>query len=294
VEKAKGSESEYAKRTTKAELTEEKAERFLPESVQKEQVVDIDDLLTRLIQAEGNSDWSEVIKLGERILKLNRHHQPTRSKTAAAYKSRGVGRVTGYSAISDLSRAIELERQNPDFYHARGVSYMLSVFKDKKPEDFDRAIRDFDRAIELDPKHSHSHFSRGYLNMTTVLAQLSSSGFDDLDKTLLDQALADLDRAIELNPKQAWAHFWRGRGHHIRFEWNKALADYNRAIELDSEVAEFYYWRGKLYKDTWKLGQVLTKLRLKPPRGRFRAHGLRDTRMSGKLAMKGASDDRHQ
>ena len=115
-------------------------------------------LFSQLVQAEAQHDWDAVVELGERILKLDANHQPTRSKTAQAYHSRGADyydAIQEYdAAILEYSRAIELE---PSWWHYadRGYSYYLKG-------DYRNAIKDCARAIAIDPSASFdTYYCRG-------------------------------------------------------------------------------------------------------------------------------------
>lgn len=57
-------------------------------------------------------------------------------------------------AISDYTKAIELDPKNSDAYYNRGNTYVMKG-------NFDLAISDFTRAIELDPKNSDAYNNRG-------------------------------------------------------------------------------------------------------------------------------------
>jgi tetratricopeptide (TPR) repeat protein len=53
-------------------------------------------------------------------------------------------------AISDYTKAIELNPKHADTYYSRGLAY-------NKMGQYDKAISDYTKAIELNPKHAGAH-----------------------------------------------------------------------------------------------------------------------------------------
>ena len=58
------------------------------------------------------------------------------------------------NAISDFTKAIEMDSRNANAYYYRGVAYQ------RKSEN-DRAISDFSRAIEIDPRYAEAYYNLG-------------------------------------------------------------------------------------------------------------------------------------
>ncbi|GAF91447.1 unnamed protein product, partial [marine sediment metagenome] len=81
-------------------------------------------------------------------------------------------------AISDYTRAIELNPKYALAYNNRGLAY-------GNLGQYSKAISDFTRAIELNPKYAKAYNSRG-------IAYASLGKFEEAKKDLL--------KAVELNP----------------------------------------------------------------------------------------------
>jgi tetratricopeptide (TPR) repeat protein len=84
--------------------------------------------------------------------------------------------------LSDLSRAIELEPDDPQLRHRRALIFMLR-------REHARAIADYDRIIAVKPDANAYLFRGG--------AHLYSGNYD--------QAIADAEHAINLDPGNAVA-----------------------------------------------------------------------------------------
>ena len=114
-------------------------------------------------------------------------------------------------AMTNFSKAIELDPKHADAYFWRGYLYRLA-------SDFDKAIADFDKAIELNPNFVDAYYWRGHLYRLA----------DDFDK-----ALADFDRAIELNPEYVGAYDGRSRLYWFNGDLDRSIADMEKIIQLD-------------------------------------------------------------
>jgi len=82
------------------------------------------------------------------------------------------------AAITDYSKAIELNPKESSIYFSRGLAY----FNNKS---FNPAIADFDKVIELDPKEAMAYFKRG-----NALEKVGN----------FEKALGDYQKAAELDP----------------------------------------------------------------------------------------------
>src|SRR5262249_39387291 len=92
------------------------------------------------------------------------------------------------AALTDFSRAIEIDPRFGRAYHHRGYAHAAL-------KQHDRAIADFDRAIALDPRFAAAHSNRGLA--------FAACGQHD-------RAIADFDAALRLEPTLAMA--WLNRG----------------------------------------------------------------------------------
>jgi tetratricopeptide (TPR) repeat protein len=135
-------------------------------------------------------------------------------------------------AITDYTKAIELDPAKADYYFGRGTSCA-------QKKNYDRAIADHTKAIELDPAKADYYFERG----------TSYAWKDDYDR-----AIADHTKAIELDPAKADYYFGRGTSYHNQKvhtgqgDYDRAIADQNKAIELDSHNGKYYHSRGLTYR----------------------------------------------
>ncbi|GCA73495.1 TPR repeat-containing protein YrrB [Microcystis aeruginosa NIES-2520] len=147
---------------------------------------------------------------------------------AMAYYNRG----TVYSdlqkydlALSDFSKAIDINPNYADAYYNRGVLY-------KDLQKYELALADYSKAIDINPNYAMAYNNRG-----TV--------YSDLQKYEL--ALADYSKAIDINPNYAKAYNNRGTVYSDLQKYELALSDYNKAIDINPNYANAYYNRGNLY-----------------------------------------------
>ena len=104
-----------------------------------------------------------------------------------AYRERG-----DYDeAITDFTRAIELDPNSPLFYRDRGIARYLNG-------DYDRAIADYDTVIASSPDDEYLYMFRG-------LAYHMRGEHD--------RAVSDYDRAIGVNPDDPYFYFFRSVTH---------------------------------------------------------------------------------
>ena len=127
-----------------------------------------------------------------------------------------------YGAISDYTKAIEL---NPDYAMA---FYNRGVIKNEL-KDYERSIQDYNSAIELNPNYSMAYYNRGLIK-------------DNLGNQ--SGALADYTKAIEIYPEDPIAFYNRGIIYKNKERYYKAIADYTDAIQLNPNYAEAYHNRG--------------------------------------------------
>ncbi|HEX3102128.1 MAG TPA: TonB family protein, partial [Pyrinomonadaceae bacterium] len=103
------------------------------------------------------------------------------------------------AAITDYTKAIEMDPKSPEAYLGRGIAY-------SSKQSFDLAIADFDKAIELKPKNVAGYANRG-------------GAFER--KGDLDKASADYDKALEIEPAN---EFVKSGATRIKDAQAKALA----------------------------------------------------------------------
>jgi len=165
------------------------------------------------------------------------------------------------TALTDITKAIELNPGNADHYILRGWIYMGL-------DDKDRAIASFSRAIELYPQVTYVYTARAqaYRNMgdpekaiadydSALALDPSSSyimeerGWTYMELDQPEEALDDFDRAITLNATQ-WSFFYgRGLAKMKLGDADEAIPDFTEAIQQFPDYADTYYNRGLAYAE---------------------------------------------
>lgn len=154
---------------------------------------------------------------------------------ASGYVKRGLACLEEkewQEAITDYTRALALEPDNPVAFAGRG-------FARQQQGDLTGAIADFSRAVELGLSHPIGDRLRPMLRQAYFQRGRARAAQGDVVG-----AIADYDRAIELDPNHAAAFNNRGIAHTDQGNLAEAMADYNRAIALDPSLGEAYANRG--------------------------------------------------
>ena len=163
-------------------------------------------------------------------------------ETARRYRrlaSAGAGDDQPYqTALTKLTRAIDLDPNNAEAIGERGETYRLMGR-------YEEALTDLTRAIDLDPKYAWAFASRG-----ATYRQMGR----------YEEALTDLTRAIDLDPKYAWAFASRGAAYRQMGRYEEALTDLTRAIDLDPKYAWAIGERGAAYQRMGRYEEALTDL----------------------------------
>ena len=164
---------------------------------------------------------NKAIEAYSRAIELNPNNVNTHHNRGVAYRSAG-----NYGcAIRDFGKVIELNPNDADAYNSRG-----EVYSDKR--EYDCAISDFTKAIALSPNDANTYYNRG-----TIYGNTGN----------YDCAIADFDKAIELNPNDADAYNNRGVAYRNTGNYNRAIDDFNKAIKFKSDFVGAYYNRGIAY-----------------------------------------------
>jgi tetratricopeptide (TPR) repeat protein len=150
-----------------------------------------------------------------------------------SYMARGrmnVERGDTLSAIDDFSRAISVDRFNPQGWGARGWVYLLK-------DNYANALADFNEAIQLKSDDA-SYF------MNRAVARYN---LNDLRGTM-----EDFDRTISLDPNSKLSYLNRAILRTTVGDLNRALEDYDKVLSLDPEDIQVKYNRGIVRKDLGK------------------------------------------
>src|SRR6266568_4904035 len=140
------------------------------------------------------------------------------------------------NAIADWNKAIEIDSKFAPAYNNRGVYYTNNT------RDYDRALSDLSKAIEIDPQYAAAYSARGNAYVY---------------KGDYDHAIADYNKTMDLDPSDARAYDYRGHVYFYKQDYNQAITDYNKAIELNPQLAWAYNGRGLSYYYKGNLDQAV-------------------------------------
>ena len=153
---------------------------------------------------------------------------PTPTPTSKSYFDLGKESLANReidSAITNFSRAIELDPDDVDAYYLRGLTYSLE-------DEYDKAIADFEKVGQLDPNHTD-------VKEVHAAVYIARGGYYGLNRDF-DRALADFETAIELDPDNTDVRIAPARVHVTRGISNYDEGDYGEAIaDFDSAIANF-------------------------------------------------------
>ncbi|MFH1440728.1 MAG: tetratricopeptide repeat protein [Candidatus Omnitrophota bacterium] len=138
-------------------------------------------------------------------------------------------------AISDFTKAIEINPNDAHGYNNRGLIYEIKG-------SYDQAIADFNKAIEINPDFEGPYCNRG-------------NTYFDIGN--YDQALADFSKDIELHPNSSIAYYGRANTYMHRGSYEQAIFDFTKAITITPDYAEAYCNRGLVYTRTSNYDQAL-------------------------------------
>jgi tetratricopeptide (TPR) repeat protein len=171
------------------------------------------------------------------------------------------------SAVTTLTKAINLNPELVDAYIYRGIAHAYL-------DEFDAAIQDLTEAIRLDPENTDAHVYRGASNYflghyaaavkdctdaihlskgyflpveicINVMGLLSAADFEEIDA-----AIKDYDAAIREDPSFAGAYLFRGFAYRTQGNIQAAIADLEQALRLDSFLGDIllFCWSQVYYQ----------------------------------------------
>ena len=127
------------------------------------------------------------------------------------------GQGDAQGAISDFSKAIDIDPKNPLVYAARGNAKVVIG-------ELDDAITDFSKAIEIDPTRRVPYINRGVAKV---------------DKGDLEGAIADYSKVIAMDPKNITAFRNRGCALQQKGDIDGARNDFQQALQLATDEAAY-------------------------------------------------------
>ena len=145
-------------------------------------------------------------------------------------------------ALTTFGLAIELDKNNPEYYTSRGwANYAL--------KNYDDAIADFDKAVLIDKNYGRAYSGRGWVykdqekndeaktefNQAAIAFRAKALNEEDSAKKeeLYELALGEIDHALEIDKDYAEPYFRRGLIEVERLKYKEALDDFNQAIKLN-------------------------------------------------------------
>ena len=179
------------------------------------------------------------------------------------------------SSISDLSKAIELEIDNSDFYFKRAQVYF-------KIKDYKRALNDFEKALELNPEITNSKYiyaeiakcyagigdfekALDYYNMEIDFGENASAYseravFYDSYLNDFEKANSDFEKAIELAPKTNNIILQYINFLHYNKKYEQALEISKKAREIEPKDPQSDFVSASIYMEINKPFQALSFL----------------------------------
>ena len=160
------------------------------------------------------------------------------------------------SSISDLSKAIELEIDNSDFYFTRAQVYF-------KTKEYKSALNDFQKALELNPE---------IINSKYIYAEIAKchAGIGDFEKAL-DYYNMEIDLGENAN-----AYSERGMFYDLYLnDFEKANLDFEKAIELapntNNIVLQYlnFLHYNKKYKQALEIAKKASEIEPKDPQSAY-------------------------
>lgn len=167
-------------------------------------------------------------------------------------------------AIQEFSEAINLNKNNSEYYFQRGNTIAYLGYKSDHTRGFKRALRDLDKAIKLNPNYGDAFEIRGYLkhklnDLKGAMSDLTKSikmnnsnsalGFDFRGRLKFDLedfngAIDDFDKSIELGRE---SYFSRGECYEKLNRYSAAISDYKKYTELKPNDGEGFFKLGSMY-----------------------------------------------
>ncbi len=117
-------------------------------------------------------------------------------------------------AISDFSKAIEINPRLAHAYNNRGAAYLYKG-------QYDQAILDLSKAIEINPRLAHAYNNRGWAY---------------IKKWQYDQAISDFNKTVEIDARFVDAYFYRAIVYFLMEEYDKSLLDVIKAQQLGYQI----------------------------------------------------------
>ncbi|MBF0555264.1 MAG: tetratricopeptide repeat protein [Nitrospirae bacterium] len=201
------------------------------QEVPRVQPINAEDYLERGNTYYSKGDFDSAISNFTKAIEIN-------PKLAEAYINRGVayyGKGNYDQAISDYNRAIELNpKLDVDVNPKIAEAYNNRGNSYLKKGDHKRAMTDYQKAAELGNTHAQKYLREKDAGV------FNNRGHDDAEKKSYTKAISNFTKAIELNPEFALAYYNRGISY-FNLGWkDKAINDFKKAARLGDTNAQKY------------------------------------------------------
>lgn len=133
-------------------------------------------------------------------------------------------------AMRDYTSAIDLDKNNSNYYQARGITYRVL-------DEYDKALADFNKAIALTP-NSFSLYDR------------RAECYADMGDYA--KALADLDKALALNPKDYMNVYYRAVVFARQGKYGESLKLFQESANISKWFADPWLMMGIIYEQQHK------------------------------------------
>jgi tetratricopeptide (TPR) repeat protein len=133
--------------------------------------------------------------------------------------------------IKDLTKAITLSGDNPNYYKTRG--YFYYYYK----SEFAKAVTDLEKALSLNPNDDDIYYKLGEMHSTTLIENPNLN---------YEKAIGYYGKAVKLKPKEIRYYAARANVFEKVKKYKEAIDDYSTLIELQP-VERYYQARGENY-----------------------------------------------
>lgn len=184
--------------------------------------------------ARTPEDYRSAVKDLSRVIEITRDEPPDANLYVFFWRGRAYVELKDYEkAIDDFDHAINIDPKNADAYLHRGHAYLQSL-------EFKLAVEDYAKAVELNPRDDSFHHQLGYALMFKAV-------LDDNKAEGMWLAIKSFTRALELNPANSETLELRAKAYLQIEDYDSAIADYKKMSELDPKDPAPHSLMAKVY-----------------------------------------------
>lgn len=145
------------------------------------------------------------------------------------------------TAIPILSKAIELDHNNVEYFLALGKTFAANGYQKKGDiESFQFAHQCYELALQIDPNNPTAYYNIGHMIYESVHT------YHILNQSALYEAMKALNNAIELNPSYEVAYITRATAKISLEDYWSAISDCDKAIDINPYYYRSYAIRGEI------------------------------------------------